>query len=78
MNQLAVNAYKLLWKILFVRCMFLMQSKIANNYGRTNEHKPNSLETSILHKLPASNPDGMQPFFVFMAALFTNSSSISS
>ena len=78
MNQLAVNVYKLLWKILFVKCMFLMQSKFANDYGRTNEHEPNGLGTIILHKLPASNPDGIQRLFVFMAALITNSPSIAS
>ena len=78
MNQLAVNAYKLLWKILFVKCVFLMQSKFPNDYGRTKEHEPNGLETSILHKLSPSNPDRIQPLFVFIAALVTNASSISS
>ena len=78
MADLKNNASKLLLKILFVKCMFAMQSKFANDFGKSNEHELNGLETSILRKLSASNPDGPQPPFVFMDALITNASSISS
>ena len=53
-------------------------TKFANDLRRRNEHEVNDLETSIQYQLSASNPDGPQSPFDFMAAFITNVSSISS
>ena len=53
-------------------------TKFANDFRRSYEHEPNDLDTNILRQLSASNPDGPQPPFAFMAAFITNPSSIPS